>query len=103
MSSSPPDRSMPDTMTQRREWAPLLQAAPLALVLLLFFVFPLVATGIVTEASYRYIETPIRKGTMGASLARIARSPVAGQRNALLGVGAVVLARKSRDEEEVDA
>ncbi|HSP28921.1 MAG TPA: acyltransferase family protein, partial [Ilumatobacteraceae bacterium] len=54
------------------------------------FVLAMVATGIVTEASYRFIETPIRKGTMGASLARIARSPVAGPRNALLGVGAVL-------------
>ena len=54
------------------------------------FVLAMVATGIVTEASYRFIETPIRKGTMGASLARIARSPVAGPRNALLGIGAVL-------------
>ena len=32
----------------KRDWAPLLQAAPLALVLLGFFVFPLVATAIVS-------------------------------------------------------
>ncbi len=54
------------------------------------FVLAMVSTAIVTEASYRFIETPIRKGTMGASLARIARSPVAGPRNALLGVVAVL-------------
>ncbi len=52
MSSSPPDLVMQDRMTQRRDWAPLLQAAPLALVLLLFFVFPLVATGIVSLWNY---------------------------------------------------
>ncbi len=54
------------------------------------FVFAMIATGIVTEASYRFIETPIRKGTFGASLARIRRSPVGGPRNVLLGIGAVV-------------
>jgi peptidoglycan/LPS O-acetylase OafA/YrhL len=54
------------------------------------FVFAMIATGIITEASYRFIETPIRKGTFGASLARIRRSPLAGPRNALLGVGAVL-------------
>ncbi len=56
------------------------------------FVFAMILTGIVTEASYRLIETPIRKGTFRSSLARIARSPVAGPRNALLGIGAVVAA-----------
>jgi peptidoglycan/LPS O-acetylase OafA/YrhL len=56
------------------------------------FVFAMIVTGIVTELSYRYVETPIRKGTLGASLRRIRRSPVVGQRNALLGVGAVVVA-----------
>jgi peptidoglycan/LPS O-acetylase OafA/YrhL len=54
------------------------------------FVLAMVATGIITEASYRFIETPIRTGTFRASLARIARSPVAGPRHALLGAGAVV-------------
>jgi peptidoglycan/LPS O-acetylase OafA/YrhL len=54
------------------------------------FVLAIAATGLITEASYRYIETPIRKGTFGASLARIRRSPVAGPRNALLAVGAVL-------------
>ncbi len=55
------------------------------------FVFAMIATGIITEASYRFIETPIRKGTFGPSLARIRRSPTAGPRSALLAV-AVVLA-----------
>jgi hypothetical protein len=54
------------------------------------FVLAMAATAVVTEASYRYIETPIRTGTLGASLARILRSPVAGPRNALLGIGVVV-------------
>jgi putative spermidine/putrescine transport system permease protein len=36
----------------RRAWAPLLQAAPLWLVLLLFFVFPLLATGVVSLWNY---------------------------------------------------
>jgi peptidoglycan/LPS O-acetylase OafA/YrhL len=56
------------------------------------FVLAMAATAVVTEASYRFIETPIRKGTFGASLARILRSPVAGPRNALLGIGVVVAA-----------
>ena len=54
------------------------------------FVFAMVLTVIITELSYRYIETPIRKGTLRASLARIRRSPVSGPRNALLGIGAVL-------------
>jgi peptidoglycan/LPS O-acetylase OafA/YrhL len=54
------------------------------------FVFALIATGIVTEASYRYIETPIRRGTLRASFDRVRRSPVAGPRTALLGVGALL-------------
>ncbi|MDO9708083.1 ABC transporter permease [Paracraurococcus lichenis] len=36
----------------RRSWAPLLQAAPLWAVLLLFFVFPLLATGVVSLWNY---------------------------------------------------
>jgi len=36
----------------RRSWAPLLQAAPLWLVLLFFFVFPLLATGVVSLWNY---------------------------------------------------
>ncbi len=54
------------------------------------FVFAMFATAIVTEASYRYIETPIRKGTVGESLARMRRSPVAGPRTALFAVGALL-------------
>jgi len=56
------------------------------------FVFAMIVTGVITEASYRYIETPIRKGTFWTSLARIRRSPVPGPRNALLVVGAVLAA-----------
>ena len=54
------------------------------------FVIAMVLTVIVTEASYRFIETPIRKGTLVASLARILRSPVAGPRNALFVAAAVL-------------
>lgn len=53
------------------------------------FVFAMIATGIVTEISYRFIETPIRKGTMGESWHRLRRSPSTGARNALLGAGVV--------------
>lgn len=52
MSSSPPDRPVAATEPQRRNFAPLLQAAPLALVLLLFFVFPLLATAAVSLWNY---------------------------------------------------
>ena len=52
MSSSPPDRPVAATDPQRRNLAPLLQAAPLALVLLLFFVFPLLATAAVSLWNY---------------------------------------------------
>ena len=38
--------------TARRSWAPLLQATPLWLVLLFFFVFPLLATGVVSLWNY---------------------------------------------------
>ncbi len=53
------------------------------------FVFAMIATGIVTEISYRFIETPIRKGTMRESWHRVRRSPSTGARNALLGAGVV--------------
>ena len=56
------------------------------------FVFAMILTGIITELSYRFVETPIRKGTLGASLARIRRSPVSGPRTALYSIGAVVAA-----------
>jgi peptidoglycan/LPS O-acetylase OafA/YrhL len=55
------------------------------------FAFAVVITVVITEASYRFIETPIRKGTLGASIRRVLRSPVAGPRNALLGATAVVV------------
>ncbi|TFH17583.1 MAG: acyltransferase, partial [Acidimicrobiales bacterium] len=53
------------------------------------FVFAMIATGIVTELSYRFIETPIRKGTMGESWNRLRRSPSTGARNALFAAGVV--------------
>jgi peptidoglycan/LPS O-acetylase OafA/YrhL len=56
------------------------------------FVLAMALTVVITEISYRFLETPIRRGTLGASLRRLWRSPVAGPRNALLGVGAVVAA-----------
>jgi len=56
------------------------------------FVFAMIATGIITELSYRFIETPIRKGTMGESWRRLRRSPATGARNALLAGGVVVAA-----------
>jgi len=55
------------------------------------FVLAMVATGIITEASYRFIETPIRRGTFGEVFRRIWRSPVPGPRNALLGAGVVAV------------
>ncbi len=56
-----------------------------------FFV-AMALTCFITELSYRFLETPIRKGTLGASIARIRRSPVPGPRRALYGFGAVVVA-----------
>jgi peptidoglycan/LPS O-acetylase OafA/YrhL len=56
------------------------------------FVLAMIATGIVTELSYRFIETPIRKGTMRESWHRLRRSPSTGARNALLGAGVVLAA-----------
>ena len=53
------------------------------------FVFAMIATVIVTELSYRFIETPIRKGTMGESWNRLRRSPATGARNALFAGGVV--------------
>jgi hypothetical protein len=54
------------------------------------FVFAMIVTLIVTELSYRFIETPIRKGTVVASWRRIRNSPVPGPRNALVATGVVV-------------
>jgi peptidoglycan/LPS O-acetylase OafA/YrhL len=54
------------------------------------FVIAMVLTAVITEASFRFIETPIRRGTFGESWNRIRRSPVAGPRNALLIGGAIV-------------
>jgi peptidoglycan/LPS O-acetylase OafA/YrhL len=56
------------------------------------FVFAMIATCIITELSYRFIETPIRKGTMGESWRRLRRSPATGARNALLAGGVVFAA-----------
>jgi peptidoglycan/LPS O-acetylase OafA/YrhL len=55
------------------------------------FALAMVATAIITELSYRWIETPIRKGTVGESFRRIRRSPVGGTRTTML-VGGVVFA-----------
>ena len=55
------------------------------------FTIAMILTVIVTELSYRYIETPIRKGTMRESWDRIRRSPTAGPRNALYAGGIVVV------------
>ena len=54
-----------------------------------FFV-AMALTCFITEVSYRFLETPIRKGTLGESIARIRRSPVPGPRRALYGIGVVV-------------
>jgi peptidoglycan/LPS O-acetylase OafA/YrhL len=56
------------------------------------FVVAMALTCFITELSYRFLETPIRKGTLGASIARIRRSPVPGPRRALYGFGVVVAA-----------
>ncbi len=55
------------------------------------FAVAVAITAVITEASFRLIETPVRKGTFGASLARIWRSPASGARNAMLGAGVVLL------------
>ena len=55
------------------------------------FTIAMILTVIVTELSYRYIETPIRKGTVRESWDRIRRSPTTGPRNALY-VGGIVVA-----------
>jgi peptidoglycan/LPS O-acetylase OafA/YrhL len=44
------------------------------------WVLAMVATVIITEASYRFIETPIRKGTFGTSLRRLRTPRSNGQR-----------------------
>ncbi len=53
------------------------------------FVFAMIATVIVTEISYRFIETPIRTGTVRVSWHRLLRSPSPGVRNAVVGAGVV--------------
>jgi len=53
------------------------------------FALAMVATAIITEVSYRYLETPIRRGTWRESLSRIRRAPVPGPRHALLAGGVV--------------
>jgi len=55
------------------------------------FVVAMILTVIITELSYRYIETPIRKGTVRESWERIRRSPTPGPRNAVY-FGGIVLA-----------
>jgi peptidoglycan/LPS O-acetylase OafA/YrhL len=56
------------------------------------FVVAMILTGLITEASYRFVETPIRTGTMRESLRRVGRAPTTGGRNALLAGGVVVAA-----------
>jgi peptidoglycan/LPS O-acetylase OafA/YrhL len=56
------------------------------------FAFAMVATVIVTEVSYRFIETPIRRGTWRGSWHRIRRAPTTGVRNALVAGGVVLAA-----------
>jgi peptidoglycan/LPS O-acetylase OafA/YrhL len=53
------------------------------------FIAAMVLTVIITELSYRFIETPIRKGTVRASWNRIRNSPTPGRRNALYFGGIV--------------
>jgi peptidoglycan/LPS O-acetylase OafA/YrhL len=48
------------------------------------FAFAMVVTLVITEGSYRLIETPIRKGTFGASWNRMRESRDPGRRNAVL-------------------
>jgi peptidoglycan/LPS O-acetylase OafA/YrhL len=49
------------------------------------FLFAMIVTGLVTEVSYRFIETPIRTGRFRASLRRIAASPNPVPRRILIG------------------
>ncbi len=55
------------------------------------FVVAMAITCVITEVSYRCIETPLRTGTWREGLGRIWHSPTTGPRN-LLVTGAVVLA-----------
>jgi peptidoglycan/LPS O-acetylase OafA/YrhL len=56
------------------------------------FALAMVATVVVTELSYRFVETPIRKGTVAASWNRVRRSPSVGLRNLIVAGGVVVAA-----------
>ncbi len=56
------------------------------------FALAMVATCIIAESSYRFIETPIRKGTFRAGLARVWHSPTPGPRNLLITSGVVLVA-----------
>jgi lysophospholipase L1-like esterase len=49
----------------------------------------MIATCIITEISYRFIETPIRTGTVRDSWGRLSRSPSTGARNAVLATAVV--------------
>ncbi|HEY3484442.1 MAG TPA: acyltransferase family protein, partial [Ilumatobacteraceae bacterium] len=55
------------------------------------FVTAMVITVFITEASYRIIETPIRKGTVGQWWRRLRRSPDPTRRTVVLGGAAVGL------------
>ncbi len=61
------------------------------------FVLAMVATAIITELSYRYVETPIRQGKLGdwfraRRAGQRSRGLTDGQRKAVLGGGALTLA-----------
>jgi peptidoglycan/LPS O-acetylase OafA/YrhL len=56
------------------------------------FVIAMVLTAIITELSYRFVETPIRTGAWRAGLARVWRSPTTGPRNLLVAGGVVLVA-----------
>jgi peptidoglycan/LPS O-acetylase OafA/YrhL len=56
------------------------------------FALAMVATAIITELSYRLIETPIRKGTFIQSIRRIRRQPTSGPKRIVTGVIALVIA-----------
>ncbi len=55
------------------------------------FLVAMVATVAITEASYRYVETPIRKGTLGAWWQGLRRSRDPLPRQLVVGTGAIVV------------
>jgi peptidoglycan/LPS O-acetylase OafA/YrhL len=55
------------------------------------FVLAMVATAAITEVSYRYVETPIRKGTLGAWWQGLRRSRDPLPRQLVVGGGAIMV------------